>query len=135
MMALLGAGENPFRNFVGGSVGDSEASPTTAVASVTMATDGAMSFAGNSPPAAQDWYTPTTVGIGSSYWVVATLNSGSLSSGTTGSTLALSSNRTWQRNQASLGASAANITLRIYSDAGATQLVATATFQLDAEQT
>ena len=41
----------------------------------------------------EEWNTSTTAGSG--YEVKATLNSGSLTSGTTGSWLALSSNRTW----------------------------------------
>lgn len=81
------------------------------VASVSVNADG--SFTGTVTPAgsgafSSTWITPQGAASGG-YSVRATLNSGAVSSGTTGSDLALSSNRVWQ----CVGAASANLTLEI----------------------
>lgn len=58
-----------------------------------------------------DWINPK-VNM-ASYEVFATLNSGSLTSGTTGAWLALSTTRTWTLDQTIIGSGAAQITLQI----------------------
>lgn len=59
---------------------------------LTFATNGVITLT-NDPD--QNWYTPTTTGIGSSYSIRATLDSGDTPSGTLGSWLTLNTNRTW----------------------------------------
>lgn len=70
-----------------------------------------------------DWVIPN--GNASLYEVRATLNSGTLSSGTTGSWLALTSTRTWTVTRSVIGVSTANLTIEIRR-IGGTTILATA---------
>ena len=70
-----------------------------------------------------DWVLPN--GNASLYEARATLNSGTLSSGTTGSWLALSSTRTWTVTRSIVGVSTANLTIEIRR-IGSTTILATA---------
>jgi len=77
-----------------------------------------------------NWYLPTTAAIGNSYWVKFTLNSGSAwDSGLVNNTVyALTSNRALTWTVSTLNTSkSANVSVRFYSDAGGTTLVATHT--------
>ncbi len=132
MLGAAGASGNPFAQFVGGAIQHFTVSPTNALAGITLNSDGSVSYNGSGPGGVA-WFTPTSTGIGSSYWVRATLNSGSLSAGTTGSVLSLSAGQSWSRNRTTIGSSAANITLEIFADAGGTQLMASATFSMLAD--
>jgi hypothetical protein len=58
-----------------------------------------------------NWVTPT--GNAGLYEVRATLNSGAVSSGTTGSWLALTSTRTWTVTRGTVGVSSANLTIEV----------------------
>lgn len=108
----------------------------TATCSITLNTDGTITVAGSGsssvPPA---WYSPTTAGIGSSYWCKCTVNSGS-APGNPNTVLALSSAQSFGLTRAALGSVTGNWTISIYRDAGGTQLAgvpftfnATATWQ------
>lgn len=78
-----------------------------------------------------NWATPTSVAA--NYEVYATLVSGVLSVGTTGSWLALSSTRSWSRNRSALsGISIAQITVDIRL-IGTTTVLDSATITLTAE--
>ena len=78
-----------------------------------------------------DWVDPKAAAPGT-YEVRATLNSGTLTSGTTGSWLALTSNRSWTLTQESVGAAdQVDLTIEIRKGAGAT--LASASVTLDAE--
>lgn len=80
-----------------------------------------------------DWIDPKA-NAPSDYEVQATLNSGTLTSGTTGSWLALTSNRSWTLTQAIVGsATTVDLTIEIRKGSGAT--LASATVTLDAERT
>ena len=82
---------------------------------------------------AGDWIDPKA-SAPSDYEVQATLNAGTLTSGTTGSWLALSSNRTWTLQQVVVGtATQVSLTIEIRKGSGAT--LASATVTLDAERT
>ena len=79
-----------------------------------------------------DWITPKA-NAPSDYEVQATLNAGTLTSGTTGSWLALTSNRSWTLTQATVGAATqVDLTIEIRKGSGAT--LASATITLDAER-
>ena len=79
-----------------------------------------------------DWIDPKA-SAPSDYEVRATLNSGTLTSGTTGSWLALTSNRSWTLTQATVGAAdPVDLTIEIRKGSGAT--LASATVTLDAER-
>lgn len=81
---------------------------------------------------AGDWIDPKA-SAPSDYEVRATLNAGTLTSGTTGSWLVLSSNRSWTLTQAAVGAATqVDLTIEIRKGSGAT--LASATVTLDAER-
>ena len=82
---------------------------------------------------AGDWIDPKA-NAPSDYEVRATLNSGTLTSGTTGSWLALTSNRSWTLTQVTVGvATQVDLTIEIRKGSGAT--LASATVTLDAQRT
>lgn len=68
-------------------------------------------------------------------WVRMTVNSGTVTTGTTGTILALTSNRTWTQQRTTLGQQTANVTMQIYSDAAGTNLVQSAAWTIYAERT
>ena len=78
------------------------------------------------PGLASNWYIPSTVGIGSSYWVQATLTSGTLDYGTTGSRISLASGTSW----GATGTTTAVLTLDFYDAASGGSLVGTNTLTL-----
>lgn len=86
----------------------------TSTASITAANDGTITGSGNvSSFGPVNWITPASA-AGAAYEVRATVNSGSLTSGTTGSWLALDTSRTWSCvRSSSAGSEAANVTLEI----------------------
>lgn len=79
-----------------------------------------------------DWIDPKA-SAPSDYEVQATLNSGTLTSGTTGSWLALSSNRSWTLTRAVVGA-ATQVDLTIEIRRGSGAVLASANVTLDAER-
>lgn len=80
-----------------------------------------------------DWIDPKA-NAPSDYECLATLNSGTLTSGTTGSWLALTSNRSWSLQKISIGqATQVDLTIEIRKGSGAT--LASANVTLDAERT
>lgn len=79
-----------------------------------------------------DWISPKSAAP-SDYEVRATLNSGTLTSGTTGSWLALTSNRSWTLTRIAFGP-ADQVDLNIEIRKGAGAVLATATVTLDAER-
>lgn len=78
-----------------------------------------------------DWISPK-VGMGN-YDVKATLLSGTLTAGTTGSNLNLGTTRSWSRAQTSVGSSSAQIRLDITVTGTTTPVLATATITLSAQ--
>lgn len=79
-----------------------------------------------------NWLTPTTGST--TYYVRATLNSGSLNSGTTGVWQALTTDRVWDVyvNEFTSGSQNANLTIAIATDSGGTNIVVSATISLEA---
>ena len=71
--------------------------------------------------------------INGDYWVKATLNSGTLFTGNTGVVEALTSDRSWTVQRTTIGVAAANITLEVSTGSSGSPVVATATFDLEAE--
>lgn len=80
----------------------------------------------------EDWVTPT--GAASAYECYVTVTSGSLSGGTSGSWLALSSTRTWTVTRSSLGTKTCTFTVDIRK-VGTTTVLDSATITLEAEVT
>jgi hypothetical protein len=79
-----------------------------------------------------NWITPTTGST--TYFVRATLNSGSLNSGSTGVWEALTVDRLWDvfRSEFSAGSQVANLTIAISSNSSGTNIVASANISLEA---
>ena len=92
------------------SVEDLETSGT-ATASITFESDGGVSAVGGTQIIDSQWLVNSTTG--SNYEIRVTPTSGTFSSGTTGSWLALSSDRTWAVNRASLGTKTCIATVEI----------------------
>lgn len=101
--------------------------PGSASVSYTLNANGNVSTGGDG--VIGQWIVPQ-VGMGS-YEARATLNSGSVTSGTTGSYLALSSTRAWSILRSSVGTTSAGLTIEIRLIGSATVL-ATATVTLSA---
>jgi hypothetical protein len=107
----------------------------TQTATYTLESDGDVVTAttGGGSVDAGDWIDPKA-NAPSDYEVRATLNSGTLSTGTTGSWLALTSNRSWTLQRVTVGvADQVDMTIEIRKGSGAT--LASATVTLDAERT
>lgn len=77
------------------------------------------------------WCTPT--GAEADYDVQLDVTAGALTSGTTGSRLALSATRTWTRDRTTLGVSSCTLTATIYRTLDSA-VMASCTVQLDAEK-
>ena len=108
---------------------DSVTTPATATAGFRLTSAGDIETAGGTYADGGDWLLPKS-GM-ALYEVKATLNSGALTTGTTGSWLALSSTRTWTVSTA-LGAAQAVLTIEIRR-IGSSLVLATITVTLDAE--
>ncbi len=116
------------------SVDDVTISPTNASATYQLTSAGVINQITNSGGTTSpgNWISPVSA-AGGNYEVRATVNSGSLTSGTTGSWTALSSSQSWVRQQTSIGTSSCNLTIEIRH---ATTLVVldTASITLNAER-
>lgn len=103
-----------------------------ALASLTLASDGDIDTHDGD---VGDWISPR--GAASAWaaqrYAYMTVNSGSLTSGTTGSAVAISTSPQWTISQGSVGTNSANVTLQI-RDAGGTVLDEK-TFDIEAERT
>lgn len=130
LQMLMGSSGGVVSPLPGGAAFDFAASPSSASASVSFGTDGSISLTGGG---SQSWFSPNVAGVGASFWVRATLNSGAVSSGTTGSWLQLNSSRSWTCNRTGIGAISANLTIEIALDSGGSQIVATGTYTIEAE--
>ena len=107
----------------------------TQTATYTLESDGDVMSAttGGGSVDQGDWISPKA-SAPSDYEVQATLVSGTLSTGTTGSWLALSSNRSWTLQRVTVGV-ATQVTLTIEIRKGSGAVLASATVTLDAERT
>jgi hypothetical protein len=108
---------------------DTEFEGSTASAAYVLNANGSFVSTGE---AGGFWITPQE-GMGS-FEVRATLNSGSLTSGTTGVWLALNANRSWLVEQFSVGDTSANLTMQIRR-IGDSSILASATVSVTAEIT
>jgi len=74
-----------------------------------------------------NWASPTTAGIGSSYWVRVTPTAGAFTSGTSGTWVSLSSGQAWSKNTTGSGTSTVTYTLEISSSSSGTPVLVTKT--------
>jgi hypothetical protein len=133
LLAVMGGGGSgivnpiPINNF-----SDIAIDPADATAALIFNSDGSGEMNGTvSNPFS--WFEPETVGIGSSYWIRLTVNSGTSPSGTVGVWLALSSSRSWTLTRTTIGVSTGNYTLEIASDSGGVSVVASASITMTAD--
>lgn len=141
--AVPSSGAISIRNFYGTSKAtfrldtntytDTTFDPGTAGVTLAINSNGTLVVTGTNAGTldSYNWITPTTGST--SYYVRATLIGGSFSSGTTGTWLALTSNRTWTVTQSGAGTKTANATFEIASDSGGTNIVASAGIILTAD--
>ena len=106
---------------------------TQATASLSVNADGSIGGADYFDPGS--WITPVGGSYGSSYWVRVDITSGSVTTGTTGSRVALTSGATWTVVTTGAGLirfKAATGTIEIWNAAAAGTLMASGTFSLSA---
>lgn len=115
----------------------SSGTPSTVTATITFNADGTISgttagFASHT--FADNWYKPTTSSIGNSYWIRATVATGtnltSPSSGTTGTWLQLSSARAWSNTISSVTNKQTRLNIDIASDSLGSNIVASGIYYL-----
>jgi hypothetical protein len=99
----------------------------------TVLSDGTVLVTGDNSGtlANYNWITPTTGST--TYYVRATLDSGTFNSGTTGSWLALTSNRSWVVRVFTLSSRSTTATFEIATDSGGTNVVATGVVTFNVE--
>lgn len=133
-MALLGAGGGPVYRLDTDTYLDSALSPTDASTTLNINSNGTVVATGANTGtlASYNWITPTTGST--TYYVRATLTSGTFTSGTTGTWLALSSNRSWNTSYISdtPGNKVTTATFEIATDSGGTNVVVSASISLEA---
>ncbi len=127
MAMLLGGRGSAFVSISDNEITDSAQSPGGAEAFYELQSDGDML---STDGLGADWLVGSVTG--SNYECRATIVSGTLSSGTAGSWLALSSDRRWTVTRSSLGTKTCTFTLEI-GLAGANTALDTATITISAE--
>lgn len=132
-MALLGTGPTATFRLDTNTYTNTTFDPGTAGVTLAINSNGSLTATGDNvgPLDSYDWITPTAGST--TYFVRATLIGGSFSTGTTGTWLALTSNRTWSVSQSGAGTQTANATFEIASDSGGTNVVASANIILTAD--
>jgi hypothetical protein len=115
------------------SATDFEVSPTTAVASLTMQSDGGVSGQGQTVSVSDWWTAAPDTGIGADYQVLATVSSGDTPSGSLGSYVSLSTARSWALTSSG-GVKQCELDMSI-RDATTLQVKGNATWTLYAETT
>ncbi len=106
-------------------------SPTNSTQAYRLDSNGKVYDVKNASPSfIEDWVTPT--GAASSYEAFVTVTSGTLSSGTSGSWVALSSTRDWSVTQTSIGIKTCTFTVDIRK-VGTSTVLDSATITIEAE--
>ena len=110
---------------------EAEGYPSQVTASFSLNADGSTGGAYSFSPGS--WITPVGGSYGGSYWVIVTLTSGTVTTGTTGSRVSLSSGQTWTVTTTGGGAfreKAVSGTIQIWDAAAAGNMKASGTFDL-----
>lgn len=132
MQALASGGGPRISLSAAGDVNALNIDPADATAAISLESDGDIVATENGIATdLGDWITPKI--LMGNYDVKATLLSGSLTAGTTGSNLNLGTTRSWTRSQTSVGSSSAQIRLDITYTGTTTPILATATILLSAQ--
>lgn len=104
------------------TVQDTEGTPTTAQASISVNRDGTVTFTGNGSDADYNWHTPAAGNPGDNYEINLTVDSGDAptSGDSTATDLALTSNRTWTWTTTGIETLSASCTLTLKTPGGTT---------------
>ena len=102
----------------------------SSTASITFNSNGTVSSVGNAGTYTTDWIDPTSAAP-DDYEIRATISSGTMTSGTFGSWLALTSNRTWSKTQFNVGNSSAQVLFEIRKGSGSVLDSGTITFNVE----
>lgn len=106
----------------------------TATAFIQFTSAGHVTFSPNSS-ASHDWYLPNTTGIGSSYWIKATLAGGvGPTSGTLNTWLSLAAAQTWSNSLSTNGNRDTVLTIQIASDSSGSNIVTSGTYEIYVEK-
>lgn len=121
------------------TIQDIAVSPTDAVATLTLEADGDimsnLSALGTNTDIG-DWCAPKSAAAASGFEVLATVTAGSLTAGTTGSWLAMTSDRSWTKSRVLNVVGSDSVTIQLdFRRAGTTQIIATKTVSIVAEVT
>lgn len=105
-----------------GTVSDVVTSPASAVASITFNNNGTIAISGNSSSYSDTaWASPTGTGTGDAYEIqVTATGSGGTFTGTTGSWVALTTNKQWTLSQSGAGGASRDLTVSIRDTATST---------------
>lgn len=111
---------------------------STHTGQINFNTDGTVSRAVTPPDSSNvlpNWYSTTTTGIGSNYWIKFTLSSGAAwdAGVVSGALNALSSVQSLKWTVTTGGTKLASVAVAIYADAGGTLLVGSGTLSVDIE--
>jgi hypothetical protein len=134
MLALLGAASYLYTAITGNVTGVSGAG-VNAGGQLAVNRDGTWQITRTgtsgtpSPSGVQNWATPATGNPGDFHWVRATILSGTVTTGTTGSWLALTSDRTWTKTSTG-GTDQVDLTIAIATDAAGANIVSSGTVSL-----
>ena len=105
-----------------------------ATASITLNSDGTVTLSAFGDGAT--WHNEPASGLGASFWAIVTLTSGTLTSGTTGSRVALTNGQSWTittTGSSSLRTKNVLGTIQLWDAAAAGTMVSSGTFKLDAK--
>lgn len=129
MAAGAFSGAGGITNPLGSGFGFGNSAPgSPASANITFGSTGNINYGGggdfdSSGPVR--WHQVDDASSGASSWIRATVTSGTLTSGTTGVWLALSTSRTFTKGPASSGGATAVVTFEFATDAAGTNIVTT----------
>ena len=113
---ILRMGSGRTVTLAGGSYSDTEFDPGTAICGIRLAADGTATnvrLSQGNQAISSEWARPLDAGNGALYEARVTVTSGTLTNGTTGSWLALSSQRDWDVERSTVGSKACTFTLEI----------------------
>ena len=134
-IAVMAGGDNGVvvtLSVLPGSYSRNEVGGTDAVCTVTYNADGTWA-AFDDFSTTGNWYAPTTGGVGSGFWIRWTNTSGTLSTGTAGSWLALSTSKSFSVEFTPLsGSKSCTGTVELATDAGGSNVVASGSVTITA---
>lgn len=118
------------------SVRDFESGGNPILASISVNRSGTITFIGNASSSNTAWYSPTGGTPGDAYYVSMTLDSGdswTTGAATSGTGIAITADRAWDWSFGGPNIKEAVCTLRIATDSGMTNVVSSATVNVEME--